>query len=183
MAFILPGIFSLIQHLDTLQKAPETYRPERCPQPACRHVGIWGHGCYTRKADRKDLGEACLNPVPILRFYCPECRCTCSVLPECIPPRSWYLWEVRQVIFLLLLAGNSIGRTLASNGSRASRTTIKRWWLRFNHSFLSFSIHLLPHFPCIGRHAGFSGFWKACLDLRPLSSAMRLLHEEGVSVP
>jgi hypothetical protein len=40
---------------------------------------------------------------------------------------------VRQVIFLLLLAGNPIGRTLASNGSRASRTTIKRWWLRFNH--------------------------------------------------
>jgi hypothetical protein len=35
----------------------------------------------------------------------------------------------------------------------------------------------------LGRHAGFSEFWKTCLALHPLSSAMRLLHEEGVSVP
>lgn len=181
MAFILPGIFSLIQHLETLRKAPESYRPERCP--GCDHANVWCHGCYTRKPGRKDLEEQSLNPVPIPRFFCPDCRCTCSVLPECIPPRSWYLWEVRQIIFLLLLAGNSINRTLAANGSRASRTTIKRWWQRFNGGFLSFSFHLRLHFPCLGRHAGFTEFWTACLALRPLSSAMRLLHEEGVPVP
>ena len=181
MAFILPGIFSLIQHLGALRKAPESYRPERCP--GCRHVGIWCHGCYTRKPDRKDLGEPCLNPVPILRFFCPECRSTCSVLPECIPPRSWYLWEVRQVIFLLLLAGESIGHTLASNGSRASRKTIKRWWQRFNYDFQIFSFHLRLHFPCLGRYDGFTKFWTACLAMSPLSSAMRLLHEEGIVVP
>ena len=183
MSFILPGIISLIQYLETLQKAPESYRPERCPHPDCHHVGLWCHGCYTRKPDRKDLGEPSLNPVPILRFFCSECGCTCSVLPECIPPRSWYLWQVRQVIFLLLLAGNSLNHTLATNGSRVSRTTIKRWWLRFNDCFVSFSLNLLPHFPCLGRQAGFSEFWKACLALHPLSSAMRLLHEEGVCVP
>lgn len=181
MSFILPGILSLIQHFETLRKSPESYRPKRCP--GCRHVGIWCHGCYTRKPDRMDLGEPSLNPVPILRFFCPECRSTCSVLPECIPPRSWYLWEVRQVIFLLLLAGESIGRTIASNGSRASRTTIKRWWQRFNSGFQKFSFQLLHHFPCLGRHSGFTKFWTACLALRPLSSAMRLLHEEGVLVP
>lgn len=181
MSLILPAIFSLAQHLETLRKTPESYRPDRCP--GCSHARVWCHGCYTRKPDRKDLDEPCLNPVPILRFFCPECHCTCSVLPECIPPRSWYLWKVRQVIFLLLLAGESIGRTLASNGSRVSRTTIKRWWSCFNDSFQIFSCHLLTHFPCLGRHAGFIKFWTALLALRPLSSAMRLLHEEGVPVP
>lgn len=181
MSFILPRIFSLDQHLEVLRKDPEAYRPERCP--GCRHTNVWSHGCYTRKPDRKDLDEPSLNPVPILRFFCPECRSTCSVLPECIPPRSWYLWEVRQVIFLLLLAGNSIGSTTASNGSRASRKTIKRWWQSFNDGFQSFSFHLLRHFPCMGRHDGFTKFWTACLALRPLSSSMRLLHEEGLPVP
>ena len=185
MAVILPGVFSLLQHLDTLRKAPESYRPERCPQPACRHVGIWCHGCYTRKPAGKDLDQPSLNPIPILRFYCPECRCTCSVLPECIPPRSWYLWEVRQVVFLLLLAGNSISRTHASNGSLATRATITRWWRSFNINscFLNFSLHLRLHLPCMGRHDGFSEFWRACLSLRPLSTVMRLLHEDGVCVP
>lgn len=181
MTLIFPGILSLIQHLQTLRNCPESYRPDRCPN--CRHANVWCHGNYTRQSDRKDLGEPCHNPVPILRYFCPECRCTCSVLPECIPPRSWYLWKVRQVIFLLLLAGESIGDTLATNGSRACRITIKRWWQSFNDGFQSFSLHLLPHFPCLGRHAGFTNFWTACLALRPLSSAMRLLHIEGLTVP
>ena len=88
MTIILPNIFSLLQHIETLRKEPESYRPKRCP--GCRHTTIWCHGCYTRKADENDT----LNPVPIPRFYCPECDSTCSVLPECIPPRSWYLWKV-----------------------------------------------------------------------------------------
>lgn len=180
MTLILPGIFSLVQHLMTLRRAPESYRPDRCP---CGHTRVWCHGCYTRKPDRKDFGEPCLNPVPIPRFYCPDCGRTCSMLPECIPPRSWYLWEVRQVIFLLLLAGNSLNRTTASNGSRANRRTIKRWWRRLHDRHPIFSLNLLPHLPCLGRHAGFSGFWQALLALRPLSSAMTLLQAEGVAVP
>lgn len=180
MTLILPGIFSLVQHIMTLRSDPESYRPVRCP---CGHTKVWCHGCYTRKPDRKDLDQPCLNPVAIPRFYCPECRCTCSTLPECIPPRSWYLWEVRQVIFLLLLAGNSLGRAHASNGSRASRKTIKRWWRRLHDRHPTFSLNLLPNLPCLGRHAGFSGFWQALLALRPLSSAMTLLHAERVVVP
>ncbi len=129
------------------------------------------------------MNESSLNPVPIPRFYCPECGCTCSVLPECIPPRSWYLWEVRQIIFLLLLAGNSLGRTRASNGSRVSRKTVKRWWRRLHDRHPAFSLNLLPHFPCMGRHGEFAEFWKALLALRPLSSAMTLLHAEKVVVP
>lgn len=90
---------------------------------------------------------------------------------------------MRQVIFLLLLAGNSLGRAHASNGSRASRKTIKRWWRRLHDRHPIFSINLLPNLPCLGRHAGFSGFWQALLVLRPLSSAMTLLHAERVAVP
>ncbi len=180
MTFIFSGIHSLAQHIRTLRRDPESYRPRRC---SCGHTKVWGHGCYTRKADRKDLGEACLNPVLIPRFYCPECGCTCSMLPECIPPRSWYLWEVRQVIFLLLLAGNSLCSTAASNGSRISRTTIKRWWQRLHDRHCVLSLNLLPRFPCLGRHADFTGFWQALLALRPLSSAMALLHAQEVVVP
>ena len=112
MAIILPGINSLVEHLQALQKEPESYRPKKCAR--CANVGLWCHGCYYRKTDRKDLGEPCLNPIPILRFICPCCHSTCSVLPECIPPRRWYLWEVPQLIFLLLLAGNSINKATAS---------------------------------------------------------------------
>ncbi|HWT83192.1 MAG TPA: hypothetical protein VN648_30790 [Candidatus Methylomirabilis sp.] len=180
MTLILPGIFTLVQHFTILKTDPESYRPDRC---SCGHTRVWCHGCYTRKPDRKDLGEPCLNPVLIPRFYCPECGCTCSRLPECIPPRSWYLWEVRQVIFLLLLAGNTLGRTAASNGSRVSRTTIKRWWRRLHDRHETFSLNLLPHFPCMGRHARFTDFWQTWLTLRPLSSAMTMLHLEGVVVP
>jgi len=180
MTLILPGISSLAQHLMTLRRDPESYRPEKCP---CGHARVWCHGCYTRKPDRKDFCEPCLNPVPIPRFYCPECGCTCSVLPECIAPRSWYLWEVRQVIFLLLLAANSLGHTHASNGSRASRKTIKRWWRSLHDRHPVFSFHLLTHFPCLGRQPGIADFWRALLALRPLSQAMTLLHHEEVVVP
>jgi hypothetical protein len=180
MAIILPGILSLLQHIDTLQKEPESYRPKRCP--TCSHAIVWCHGCYPRKADRKDLNEAS-EPVPIPRFYCPECDSTCSVLPECIPPRSWYLWEVRQIIFLLLMANNSVSRTIASNGSRACRQTVQRWWRRFQDCFPDYSFHLRNHFSWLGRYAEFTDFWTKCLASMPLSTAMRLLHDDRCSVP
>ena len=46
MTLILPGIFSLVQHLMTLQKDPESYRPDRHP---CGHAKVWCHGCYKKK--------------------------------------------------------------------------------------------------------------------------------------
>jgi len=112
---------------------------------------------------------------------CPECRCTCSVLPECIPPRSWYLWEV---------AGHLLApsrRQLDRSHHRLQRQQSKP------HDHQALVGALQPQLPelfpppassltCMGRHTGFSGFWKACLALRPLSSAMRLLHEKRVSV-
>lgn len=179
MTLILPGVLSLLQHSANLRRNPESYRPRKCP---CGHAKVWCHGCYTRKADRTDLCETSFNPVPILRFYCPDCRATCSVLPECIPPRSWYLWKMRQIIFLLLLAGNSIGHTVRSSGNRVARTTIKRWWNCFRGQFTLFSFHLRVHLPWLGRHDEFSDFWTTLLAVRPLSSVMYLLHQEGVTV-
>lgn len=175
MTTILPNVLSLLQHIDTLRKEPESYRPKRCP--GCHHAIVWCHGRYTRKADTNGT----LNPVPILRFYCPECDSTCSVLPECMPPRSWYLWKVRQIVFLLLLAGNSVGRTVTESGVR--RQTVQRWWCRFQDSFLDYAFHLRNHIPWLGRHTEFTNFWAECLATMPLSKAMRLLHEAGCTVP
>ena len=175
MTIILPNILSLLQHIDTLRKEPESYRPKWCP--GCRHAFVWCHGCYTRKADENNT----LNPVPIPRFYCPECESTCSVLPECIPPRSWYLWKVRQIVFLLLLAGNSVGRTVAGSGVR--RQTVQRWWRRFLDGFSDYSFNLRNHFLWLGRYTDFTAFWTKFFASMPLSMAMRIIHEAGRSVP
>jgi hypothetical protein len=35
----------------------------------------------------------------------------------------------------------------------------------------------------LGRQTEFTAFWTKCLASMPLSTAMRLLHEEGRSVP
>jgi hypothetical protein len=90
---------------------------------------------------------------------------------------------VRQIIFLLLLAGNSVGRTVALNGSRVRRQTVRRWWRRFQDCYSDYSFHLQNHFPWLGRHIKFTDFWMKCLASMPLSTAMRLLHEAGCSVP
>lgn len=174
------GVLSLSQHLSDMRLSPESYRPKMCP---CGFSKLWFHGSYTRKFVQYDLGDLRLDPVPVLRFYCPDCKHTCSVLPECIPPRSWFLWKTRQVIFLLLLAGNSLDRTHASNGSPVSRDSIKRWWRHFRSEFSTYSFHLLTFFPCLGRHPELSDFWRTLLGLRSLSSAMLMLHQEGVVVP
>ena len=104
MAIILAGIHSLTQHLQQLNSNPEAYRPKRCPH--CGHAGVWSHGHYLRLPDRENSGPDSLNPIPILRFFCPQagCRRSCSALPECIPPRRWYLWSVQQAMLLFLIS-------------------------------------------------------------------------------
>ncbi len=56
----------------------------------------------------KNNSDSSLNPLKIQRYYCPSCRKTMSVLPECIPRNRWYLWSVQQVILLLFVQGVSI---------------------------------------------------------------------------
>lgn len=176
---IVPGIGSLAQHLKQLEKAPETYRPERCPH--CGKAGVWCHGAYTRKSDREGRGEDCLNPVPIPRFYCRHCRRTCSVLPECIPPRRWYLWSIQQAAMVLWLAGISIEKV--AEQVLPSADTIWRWWSRLRARFPEHGFHLRRHFARWGVHQSITSLWRAVLAELSLAQAMFLLHESGVFVP
>ena len=180
MPLILAGIRSLAEHVRTLRLNPEAYRPTQCP--TCSNRTIWCHGCYTRKADENG-GSDSLNPVPIPRFWCPDCRKTCSVLPEAIPPRRWYLWSVQQAVLLLLLAGNSCVQASKRLNQHPWWQTIRRWRDRFHEQFTVHAATLRPWFPELGRPQEFGDFWSAALALKPLSALMTLLHQEAVAVP
>jgi hypothetical protein len=104
-----------------------------------------------------------------------------SVLPECIPPRRWYLWETQQIALLLFLLGNSA--RAVEKQVKPSRHTIKRWvaWL-----VVQFKLHkdaLCSHFPSLGLFTEPISFWTHVLEEFPLSTAMRLCHVSGVTIP
>jgi hypothetical protein len=179
MRYIVPGIGTLAQHFEQIQEAPEIYRPKRCPH--CGKAGVWCHGAYMRKSDREGGGDRCLNPVPILRFYCGHCRRTCSALPECIPPRRWYLWSTQQAAMVLCLADGSIEQV--AQKVRPSANTIWRWWSRLRRGFCQHAFHLRRHFAQWGVHQSVQALWRAVLAELSLSQAMRLLHASGVLIP
>jgi len=179
MPRILPGITSLMQHLERLDLEPEAYRPCCCPH--CHKAGVWCHGHYRRKADWVGTNGEYQDPVPIPRFYCPHCRRTCSRLPACIAPRRWYPWVLQQAVFILLLAGHSIRSV--SRRHRASRHTISRWWRCLKARHLEYAFHLRSRFASLGRHASLHAFWMACFDQMTLSEAMEWLDRDGVIIP
>ena len=106
MVHIFADILSLVQYIDTLKREPEKLRLDHCL--CCGKSNPWLHGGYFRESDRINPSSTSLNSVFIQRYYCPSCQKTCSVLPECIPPRRWYLWDMQQVIFLLYLSESSV---------------------------------------------------------------------------
>ena len=179
MALILPAICSLVEHIKTLQSNPEAYRPECCP--GCDKAGLWCHGHYTRQAERENSGQQSLNPVPIPRFFCPHCKHTCSVLPECIPPRRWFLWLTQQAALALLLSGHSIYHV--SEKLPPAWGTIKHWQQRWLECFQLHRFHLCSQHPDLGRYSEFKPFWNACLKRFSLSSIMVFLNEKGLCVP
>jgi DNA-directed RNA polymerase subunit N (RpoN/RPB10) len=179
MRHIVPGIATLAQHLKQIKEAPETYRPERCPH--CGKAGVWCHGTYTRKSDRESRSDERLDPLPILRFYCRHCRRTCSVLPECIPPRRWYLWSIQQAAMVLWLAGLSIAKT--AEQVLPSVDAIWRWRSRLRACFSEHGFHLRRQFAKWGVHQRPKSLWHAILAELSLSQAMYLLHQLGVVVP
>jgi transposase-like protein len=156
------------------------FRPYRCLN--CGKTCLHCHGYYFRKADRENHGELSLNPVPIPRFFCPSCRRTCSVLPQCVSPRRWYLWAVQQIALLLITLEYS-WRYIATKVPPA-RSSIKRWDNRFKAMFSLHTLHLRSKFPELGINAGtFSKFWKACLEKMSLAEAMLWVHCAGELVP
>jgi hypothetical protein len=124
MTSIISGILSLPQYLISLKEQPSKYKLKYCPYPDCGAVGLWGHGCRYRKADREN-NPTSLNPIPIVRLYCPACGHTCSVLPECIPPFRWYLWLLQQMAIKLFFSGISFNKI--SQQLSPSRWTLSRW--------------------------------------------------------
>ena len=96
MVHIFADILSLVQYIDTLKREPEKLRLDHCL--CCGKSNPWLHGGYFRESDRINPSSTSLNSVFIQRYYCPSCQKTCSVLPEFIQPRRWYLWDMQQVI-------------------------------------------------------------------------------------
>ena len=179
MVHIFAGILSLVQYIDLLKREPEKLRLESCL--CCGKSNPWRHGGYSREADRINPSSTSLNSVFIQRYYCPSCQKTCSVLPECIPPHRWYLWDMQQITFLLFLAGMSA--YAAAKKRLPSRQTIKRWNTRFMEQFHLHKDALCTHFPNLGRAINMTDFWQTILQTMSLSQAMRLCHVAEIVVP
>lgn len=179
MRIILPEILSLIQYNHMLESNSEQFKPSQCL--TCGKSGLWNHGHYERKADFDNPCSESLNPIFILRFYCPCCQKTCSVLPECIPPERQYPWLIQQTALMLLLAGFSA--RAVSLKTRPSRWTISRWLKRLTSQFMEHASHLRSIEPSLGRLIGFTDFWCSLLKNNPLSRVMFRLNNAGVVIP
>ncbi len=176
---ILTGITSLTQHLLTLLFFPDAYRPKQCPN--CGKNKLWHHGRYYRQPDRNSPAKKSLNPMPILRFKCPECRHSCSVLPECIPPKRWYLWEIQQVVTGFVASGGSI--RAAAREFCMHRSTVQRWLQRFKEQFLLHADAIKTISPDLGQFSEFTTFWRHCLQRMRLSQAMITIQNMGITIP
>jgi hypothetical protein len=179
MKNIVPEILALNQYLKLNKEKPELLRQPHCPY--CGKLGLWCHGHYDRKADRQNSGTNTFNPVPIPRFFCPHCGKTCSTLPECIPPRRWYLWDIQQIALLMLLAGKNL--SAITKKITPSRHTLDRWFERLKNQLRLHKDALCQHFIDLGQTSCFTGFWATCLKKIPLSKAMYLCHVKGVTIP
>ena len=179
MRQIVSEICTLMQHIIELKNNSERYRPDSCCH--CGHLKLRRHGYYPRKADRENPVGTNLNPVLITRFYCAACKKTCSVLPECIPPRRWYLWHIQQACLLLIFGGKSLHQV--AKKALPSRWTISRWRKRLKEQFELHSFQLKSCFPTLGYYNLFERFWKNCLEKLSLAKAMLTLNNLGNNVP
>lgn len=172
---------SLVEYVEFIyQHGSKPFRPSKCGY--CGKAGLRCHGFRERKADRENHCEDSLNPVLIPRFFCKHCRRTCSVLPNCISPRRWYLWSVQQLVLSLDILEHSL-RYIASK-TPPVRSTIARWELRLRTMFPIHSLHLKSRAPDLGRSAeSFCIFWKACLAQMSLSDAMFWIYCAGEVIP
>jgi transposase-like protein len=179
MLLILPEITTLVQYL-FVKTTPAIFNNViKCTNCGCRN--LWKHGHYYRKADRDNPANQSLNPIPIQRFLCLSCKKTCSVLPECIPPKRWYSWVVQQIVFALCLIGKSIYDI--STKYLPSRHTISRWINRFQQQFELHKSILLQYFVDLGRTKDFTEFWLRCFKNISLGHAMRLCNAAEINIP
>lgn len=175
---ILASITSLEQHAQALAEDSEAYRPAACLR--CGRGGLWRHGFYERKADRRVgvSADESFNLVEVPRFLCRACERTCSRLPACIAPRRWYDWAVQQLVLLMLLAGCSVHRCGVCSGR--DRHTVRRWrdWLHERSEVFAF--FLRSRHPEFGRCADHASFWRNVIEVLSLAQAMALLDRDLV---
>jgi len=177
---IVEGIKDLKTYLIFLKEKSQIFKPT-----SCLHCGLnvlWNHGVYFRKPDRNTSSENNVNPVPILRFICKSCKRTCSTLPECIPPKRWFLWDVQQCVLEDCFSEKSINSI--HNKNEVSRHTINRWatWL-IEDKFAQFAYRLKTLVPWLGANAAPTAFWTACFSKISLSKAMLTVNNLGGNVP
>jgi len=179
MQRIVSSITAFEQHFLAVLQTPWIYRPPACPH--CGSSVLWRHGCYHRKADRRHRhGCRSCNPVPILRYLCPGCWCTCSRLPLCVAPRRWYDWAVQQAVLQFVLSGGSL--QCCSRCMCLDRRTVRRWRDWLNARSETFAFFLRSRFPEWGRSPDGPSFWRQVLDSMPLAKVMAWLDRE-ISVP
>lgn len=174
MRRIVIGITSLEQHLQMLSQNPEVYRPHSCPD--CGFGKLWVHGNYDRKADRIGVGEDNLNPIPIPRYRCAGCWCTCSRVPECIAPRRWYNWIVQAVCLRAVMRGAEPEGEASL--SHPARRTIGRWWRWLQECGPVFRFHLSSRFAELGRLAEELDYWCHVIKTMGLSRAMAFVNQQ-----
>lgn len=179
MPHIVANILSLAQHLSILNTNPKKYYINQCP--CCGKLGLRGHGYRYRKSDRENNGSANLNPIPIRRLYCPTCKRTCSILPECIPPLRWYLWRIQQITIALYFSGESFNKI--SQKVLPSRWTISRWVKRLKNQFELHALHLKSKWTWLGYKISLSELWMDLFKKINFSYAMLFLNSQGVLVP
>ena len=153
---------------------------DRCP---CGKSNPWLHGTYDRKSDRvATTSTESLNPIPVQRYYCPVCKKTCSVLPECIAPSRWYLWEIQALALISVFTGKSIFAT--ANKIQISRQTISRWYGRLREQLIFHKDTLCSIFSELGQMSTkLNNFWLAVFKKISFGTAMRICHIAGVAIP
>ena len=179
MTRMLPGIETLDQHQEQLRDDPDSYRPDCCPH--CGKGGLHHHGHYERNVPRGEGMAFSLGSLLIPRFYCPNCRGTCSRLPACLSPRRQYWWKLQQAVLQGLLGEMSL--RAAARLFSPSRRTIGRWWRWLMEGFDTHSLHLRSRFPELGRAVDWKAFWLLCFERMSLGEAMGWLDRVEVNVP
>jgi transposase-like protein len=178
---ILAGISNIAAYNTELSRLKE-----RCTCSCGIANSLRSHGHYFRKLNRHIKGEQSLILVKILRFLCNTCHKTCSVLPECIPPRRWYVWEVQQNVIQKYLDGDGWNEISAEMG--ISISTCKRWCKWFLDKYNIYAAVLKNVAGNLGEILrdsadDFKIFWQKCFTNISLDRAMLLCHQSGVGTP
>lgn len=193
MQIILPGFLTLDDYyiyieLILFEEAKARDIDRRCP--TCRILdALHIHGSYDRYPDRPVVvGKTPLNPLKILRYICKyvECKKTCSFLPECIPPRRWYIWKVQQNVIQRYLNGDTWDKINAA--TMVPVKTCKRWckWLVAKHNNYALILKNVAGnlkealLDCANDT---KQFWRICFTHTSLDRAMLLCHQAGVGTP